>query len=673
MRQVNFGSIIAVLVALLTTSATAGWAVKCQPVLRDRIDPIHSPGKLYSSFNLFAGSNAVNANITYRQLRHSECSSCLTDGDMSLYWTPQLFYYDGINYWIVPEKNITVHYDQNPAAIQNFSSRAAPFPGGFKMSAGHISKRRPTNDVPGGAIRYECYDRSTQNGVKSSTAHLPQEYCPDGLSAKVGFPSCGDGRRLSSTDGSHVAYPLNGTCPPSHPVRLVSMWYDVLYDLTSFKGRLGMDGLSHLVFAQKGPNGYANDPIGYGFQGSFMNGWDESIFRRAISHCNGQGNLINDTCYPFINQTVRPKFFVSCAGTQHAPESITALASPTPTPYTGPKFSTSIMTTKYNSNGGSFVPVSLSTNTRSPTLVTPSSKSRIPIVASKPSPIPFSGQREYWSHFGCGIDDVSNRTWTDSWADSSMTRQTCVDHCHEKGKHWAGLENGDTCYCSFTPPPIDRLPRTGINGQCDSMPCAGDGHDPCGGDPSDDKYVLSMFYWCKSGDTNCPSVHPLPYDSKEVSKRDLERSERSVADPHLESASFEDFPKEFPTIIEKVSLSNGDFLGLKVCSTSSESHQPPHCVLFESHNAEVLSSKFLQWARQAQGYEWREYATLWDQDKSHEAHQNLHNKSQWALFAVLGIVPLFVGWFAFMLGLFVGETYASNASRTRVVVVNTEH
>lgn len=112
MRKINLGGIIvAVLVALFATSATARWAVKCQAVLRDRIDPVHDPGELASSFNLFAGANAVNETVTYDQLRRSTCSSCLTTGDMSLYWTPQLFYFDGTSYMFVPDDNITVHYE----------------------------------------------------------------------------------------------------------------------------------------------------------------------------------------------------------------------------------------------------------------------------------------------------------------------------------------------------------------------------------------------------------------------------------------------------------------------------------------------------------------------------------------------------------------------------------
>lgn len=48
------------------------------------------------------------------------------------------------------------------------------------------------------------------------------------------------------------------------------MWYEILYDLKSFKGKLGVDGRSNLVFAQKGLIGYDNDPTGYGFQGVFV-------------------------------------------------------------------------------------------------------------------------------------------------------------------------------------------------------------------------------------------------------------------------------------------------------------------------------------------------------------------------------------------------------------------
>ena len=45
------------------------------------------------------------------------------------------------------------------------------------------------------------------------------------------FPSCWDGKNLDSPDHkSHMSYPNgafnDGTCPPSHPVHLISLFYE---------------------------------------------------------------------------------------------------------------------------------------------------------------------------------------------------------------------------------------------------------------------------------------------------------------------------------------------------------------------------------------------------------------------------------------------------------------
>ncbi|KAK8241786.1 hypothetical protein HDK77DRAFT_265505 [Phyllosticta capitalensis] len=642
--------IIAVLVAFFTSTATARWAVNCQAVLRDRIDPVHHPGELANAFNLFAGSNAVNETVTYDELRRSTCSSCSTTGDMSLYWTSQLFFFDGNNYMFVPDNSITVHYDQSCPAVHKSNTTALPFPEGFQMSAGHISKRHPASDVPDGAIRFECHDKKAPNGVRSTTATLPQEFCPDGLSAKIGFPSCWDGKTISSSDGSHVAYPVNGACASSHPKRLVSMWYEILYDLKSFKGKLGVDGRSNLVFAQKGLIGYDNDPTGYGFQGVFMNGWDTGLLQRAILNCNDQSNSANNTCSRVLKQVVRSSDFVSCAGTQHAPEAITAPASPTPTPSSPPSipsqiatpgFQTTSLATRYTSDKPTASTLVISTSSASS-------------VTARPSSDPAESQEGHWELLGCGADYVSNRTWTDAWVDSGVSQLTCTTRCSSIGMPWAGLENGNECFCSHTAPSNDRLPRAGVEGHCDSMPCEGDVDEPCGGDPTKDKYVLSMYYWCKTGDQDCSAPG--------LSKRDVEHSKRATVDLHPEFASFEEVSKEFPAIIERVTLTTGDFIGIKVCTPSTSPHQAPHCILIESYHAQFLGDKFLQWARETEGIEWHEYGTLWEQVKPLHDHHKLSNigKLQLGLWVILSIVPFFVGAFAFLLGLFVGETYAYN-------------
>jgi len=66
---------------------------------------------------------------------------------------------------------------------------------------------------------------------------------------------------------SHVSYPVDGNydggrCPKSHPVHLVTLFYEVYYDTKSFKDKWYGDG-QPFVFA----NG---DTTGYGYHGDFV-------------------------------------------------------------------------------------------------------------------------------------------------------------------------------------------------------------------------------------------------------------------------------------------------------------------------------------------------------------------------------------------------------------------
>lgn len=81
-----------------------------------------------------------------------------------------------------------------------------------------------------------------------------------GLRVQVFFPSCWNGRDLDSADHkSHMAYPDgvdSGKCPSTHPVRFISIFYEVMYSVDDFKNQW---------YGNKQPFVLANgDPTGYG-------------------------------------------------------------------------------------------------------------------------------------------------------------------------------------------------------------------------------------------------------------------------------------------------------------------------------------------------------------------------------------------------------------------------
>ena len=97
------------------------------------------------------------------------------------------------------------------------------------------------------------------------------------MRAQINFQSCWDGVNLYLPDQSHVAYLSgidNGVCPPTHPVSIPGLFFEVLY----FTNEIDQSAGGTFTFAQ-------GDATGYGFHGDFINGWDMDVQTPAVQNC----------------------------------------------------------------------------------------------------------------------------------------------------------------------------------------------------------------------------------------------------------------------------------------------------------------------------------------------------------------------------------------------------
>lgn len=112
------------------------------------------------------------------------------------------------------------------------------------------------------------------------------EHCPDGLRLELQFPSCWNGKDVDSHDHkSHVAYPStvnNGDCPKGYETRLVSLFYETIWDTYAFKDHDGYFALAN------------GDPTGYGYHGDFIFGWEDGVLEDAVKKCTNPSGMVED-------------------------------------------------------------------------------------------------------------------------------------------------------------------------------------------------------------------------------------------------------------------------------------------------------------------------------------------------------------------------------------------
>ncbi|GAA5867574.1 hypothetical protein JCM8547_001225 [Rhodosporidiobolus lusitaniae] len=287
---------VAVAALLAVSRVEAFWRMPCgNSLVIERADSIVSPGAVSGHVHNILGGSNFALGTSFEALRKSECTSCVVKQDLSNYWTPQLYFHwaNGSFSSVETTGGALIYYLQRSHPTDKTNITA--FPDGLRMLTGNPFKRSyNSSSLTAQAIGWNCLGSGVED---TRQPYLPPYNCPDGLRGEIRFPSCWDGKNLDSTDhSSHMAYPEDnetGPCPATHPVRLVTLFYEIMWSIDPWKDvrSQGLDPDQPFVLAM-------GDKSGYGFHGDFFNGWDRAVLQNAIDYCTDDSGEI-EYCQQF--------------------------------------------------------------------------------------------------------------------------------------------------------------------------------------------------------------------------------------------------------------------------------------------------------------------------------------------------------------------------------------
>jgi hypothetical protein len=216
----------------------------------DPIVAFRRPGASHD--HSFVGNTSTNAFSTLASLRRAS-TTCMRTGETAAYWAPTLIV-DGKP---VEPLGATIYYRRRTL------DAVRAFPPGFRMIAGDALAR----SAQGRQVTF--WNCGAMAGIPPSST-VPT--CPGrratSLRLHVNFPSCWTGRSLdSSNHRSHVAYPMRGTCPATHPVAVPTISLIMRYPVTG-AGAVELSSIGQ-----------------FSAHADFFNAWNQGELTRLVDGC----------------------------------------------------------------------------------------------------------------------------------------------------------------------------------------------------------------------------------------------------------------------------------------------------------------------------------------------------------------------------------------------------
>jgi hypothetical protein len=244
-------------------------------------DPIVAPGIPGAShMHTFIGNAAVNADTVAEDLTTFTATTCKPVLDHSSYWVPTL--YDNATGKPVQPTGFRVYY----RSLTNNSAGQMPMPTGLRMISGDSRKKVPTPRGATGQFYCAFYGPGDLDGVARSTnGNWPICGGTATLHFMLQFPDCWDGQHLDSPNHKdHVSYGVNNTCPPSHPVKIPAITFDIQY---------GVKGTPEGYFLSSDPEGKSASSM----HGDAFVMWDVATMNKRTKDCILQRRTCDDNGY----------------------------------------------------------------------------------------------------------------------------------------------------------------------------------------------------------------------------------------------------------------------------------------------------------------------------------------------------------------------------------------
>jgi hypothetical protein len=229
------------------------------------------PGK--SHLHVFFGNTGTNANSTPASIANTGNSTCRGGTiNRSGYWAPAMI--DTLDGTPVTPQSLIVYYKTGFNGVRPGDVKSLPQ--GLRMIAGDSKNSGPYQW--GGPAHFTCIE--PVSGTGPSTQNIPTT-CATGntIWAAVTFPQCWDGVNLDSPDHkSHMSYPVQGSCPSTHPVPVPEITVNVLYTVADMKAlsrwRLASDTYD------------PSTPAGYSSHADWFNGWKSKFMDSFVQNCD---------------------------------------------------------------------------------------------------------------------------------------------------------------------------------------------------------------------------------------------------------------------------------------------------------------------------------------------------------------------------------------------------